>query len=123
MTVRTITSVFALIAALAAPVWAQRIERTIDLNGLGWGRLGQPAPIETDGNLATIEWLVSNLDTGQLRVVTETPFCAGPWFDPRQTPFQSVEIKRVGLVHKVFLVNAFAPGVTTIMSLDTPACR
>lgn len=76
----------ALYAALALTLFvAQPAQaQTIDLSTLNIGAVvGLPTAIETDGNLSSQEWLLSQVFTANKRIVRVTAagaVCMGPWF-------------------------------------------
>lgn len=111
-----------LVASLVT-VSAQTIDRVLDLSALGWGRLESPKGIDTDGNPATIEWLIQSLDTFQYRVVAERNggICAGPWFSAGGNLFQVTHLEKVGPVHKL-LVSVMGANQITQIALLTPSC-
>jgi hypothetical protein len=79
MATKTLALVLALAFTTAAPASAQ----TIDLAALGNGLIGLPTAIETDGNPATQEWLVTQLFSSNRRIVRVTAqgaVCQGPRF-------------------------------------------
>lgn len=119
---KSLLTVCVLVASLVT-VSAQTVDRVIDLTALNWGRLEIPMGIETDGNPATIEWLVQSLDTRQYRVVAERNggICAGPWFAVNVDLFQAVRLEKVGPVHKLLVAVMGANQITQI-ALLTPSC-
>ncbi len=112
-----------LVLVLSVPVAAQTVETTLELSSLGWGLLDTPHSVETDGDLATREWLIRSLETNRFRVVAERDgrLCVGAWFAPMPTLFGSAALQRIGLLHK--LVARTFSGTFTVVSLDTPACE
>lgn len=102
-------------------VSAQTVESTIDLSALGWGTIDVLEPVETDGDLATREWLIRSMEINQYRVIAERPsgLCAGAWFDPRTKPFSAISVKRVGLLHKILVRDGT---LVTVKALLTPSC-
>jgi hypothetical protein len=110
----------------------QTLERTIDLSGLGWGKLSRPLPVDTDGNPHTNEWVVQSAELprlGQWRVVAERPggLCIGEWFDPRESPASAITLVREGGRDKLLVSHgsAFDFGLGQrydLIRLDTPAC-
>jgi hypothetical protein len=114
----------------------QTLERTIDLSGLGWGKV-QVLPVEADGLAHTREWLVTRLDAADApeayRVVVERPggYCAGGWFLPRTpTPmplsWETAELIQDRGIHKFLVVERwgfFTHGMrVTLITLDLPRC-
>ncbi len=120
---------FAFVLALcAAPASAQTVESSIEMDALGWGQLDLPVSVETDGDLATREWLVRRVHifrAPEFRIVAERggAACAGPWFNaPAADLFTTVAIQRVGLVHKLVTRDKGA-SVVHVVALDTPVCE
>lgn len=113
------TVVFVALLGIALP--AQTVERTFDLNALGWGPVSAPLAIETDGDLATLEWLVAKSFSTEKRVVAERNggLCAGPWFSPTTSLVASIDVRRVGLIHKLFVTEGT---ITKQIALLTPTC-
>lgn len=114
------------IVVVSSAAHAQTRESVIDLSALGWGTLEIPEPIETDGDLATREWLIRSTDTSRFRVVAERAgtLCAGAWFNPQPHTLTHVSLRRVGVVHKLLVRDTWnGANAVTIVSLNTPACR
>ena len=118
-------SLLVLFVLAASPVFAQTIERSIDLLAFGWGPLDTPISVETDGDFSTSEWLVKTVDgTNRYRVVAERngAICVGAWFTPSPSPFSAVSLQRVGVTHKL-VVRPYGGTTVTLLSLDTPVCQ
>lgn len=116
----------ALFVLLVSPVSAQTVESSIPLNTLGWGAIDLPVSVETDGDFSTREWLIrrANFFAAEFRVVAERDgkVCAGPWFTPPVSSFSTVDIQRIGVVHKIVAKSA-GSDVVYVVSLDTPICE
>ncbi len=72
-----------------------------------WGALEVETTIETDGNPATLEFLLWRYSDYQWRVVAikadGTGMCAGPWFSFLSDTGLWPRIRRVGAVDHVFV--------------------
>lgn len=110
------------LVALAPPVevQAQTVEKSINLAALG--AVSNPELVETDGNLATVEWLIRHNDGANVRIIAERNggYCMGPWFAPRTSLWQTMTVQRQGVLSK--LVLWAANGVLTVVGLTTPTC-
>ena len=124
---------------VASAAQAQTVVATIDLAGLGFGKINTPRAVDIDGDPLTREWLIHAKVAAPLpahervairprnryRVVAERDgsLCVGAWFfaGPVSTaPDAAVEVQRVGLVD--MLVANPADGYAYAIGLDTPAC-
>jgi hypothetical protein len=125
--------------SLSSSVFAQTVERTIDLGALGWGQV-QVQAVETDGDPATEEWLVFQLtwqklpndnwrrfDLWRVVAVRDNGPCVGDWFDPRPPNDDGVrvEIARRGSVDKLLMHQTEPSGAQRlyIVGLTTPECH
>lgn len=112
-----------LAASTAAP--AQTVARVVDLTSLSLGLLDTLVPVETDGDLATKEWLVYRVAAGTYQVIAERApaVCFGtPFRVSRGSVFAApVTPVRVGLVHKLHVRDGVAQTLTEV-NLDTPPC-
>jgi hypothetical protein len=118
----------------AFPATAQTVERTIDLSGLGWGRIDLTA-VDADGDPRTREWLVTTLDDAgdpqSYRVVAERSgsYCTGHWFTPqarRADAWVTVKVITEAGAHKLLVTERwgfFGHGMTVrTIRLDLPSC-
>jgi hypothetical protein len=112
----------------------QTVERTINLDALGWGGI-QAYPVDTDASAATEEWAVVSTQYGnpgntwgQWRVIAVRAggLCVGDWFDPRPAGIGRVGVARINGVDKLIVNDSEygeGPQRLTIVSLNTPSCK
>ncbi|MCC6989957.1 MAG: hypothetical protein IT181_13210 [Acidobacteria bacterium] len=119
----------ALLLLVGASLSAQTIERTLDVNALGYTQ-HDVRPVDTDGNPATEEWLAVPKQAGGLYQVIAISSagggCFGTWFNPGAGFYSSATtVGRLG-VRDVLLVReyiVFGPGPTLrVVGLTRPPC-
>lgn len=110
---------------LSAAADAQTVETTTELESLGYGEIGTPRAIETDGDEHTREWLITRqffiADQFRVLAIRDGRVCAGKWFQPLGffPPAHDATIQRVGRVDKMVVRHS---DLMTIVALDTPKC-
>lgn len=83
--IRTATLIVVAIVALAAMPSLRAQTQTVDLSTLGIGVVSMPQAIEVDGNAATQEWLLTqvqlfNPERRVVKITATGQMCVGPAF-------------------------------------------